>query len=503
LILLKSNQARLDVIFRFCIKELLIHLHRNAVKNIVFGFTNTRGSSYNPGDTFKPLESLLTKYRREGIDIALSEDNVYCFDSESFRYLAALKQGEDLGYRKENSESWGYSVKECRRLVEHLEGLPPHKVTNTTNLNEVRRTILQLTEPMAKLSQDIEDTIVANLADIEDLKSKTMKQEELESKLSVQEKVPIGRNVDQPRTVCGHQDCVEYRSQGLYNMRDQTVIYKTVCHDPCYLKSVEVGTMGDRELRNCSATYRTGNCHGVTGKTLGCGHSWMQHLHVKYIIDSEWVTVTDRFVEEELGKNTTVMDKIAAAIVEKEEFVTQWREEQKIVKQAAAKFSLFLRRNCIGVYNDETIEYLEKLIDLERSRRRGRSLTRDRVAELERQRDEYLEEKKILDESLNQNPQEREEVLSAESVLKLMDELCKLPRYGPYFQQTQQTVARAQQTAYRERPVRVHIGAHWLKDKEKQERDEWWRSYGKTAFAFGKGLVAKGSGRFVSFLKGY
>ena len=496
LILLKSNQSRLDVIFRFCIKELLIHLHRNAVKNIVFGFTNTRGSSYNPGDTFKPLESLLTKYRGEGVDIALSEDNVYCFDSESFRYLAALKQGEDLGYRKENSESWGYSVKECHRLVQHLEGLPPHKVTSTTNLNEVRRTILQLTEPMAKLSEDIDDTIAANLADIEDLTSKTMEKEELESKLTVQEKVPIGRNVDKPRTVCGHQDCVEYRSQGLYNMRDQTVIYKTVCHDPCYLKSVEVGTMGDRELRHCSATYRTGNCHGA-GNTPGCGHSWMQHLHVKYIIESEWVTVTDRSVEEELGKSTNVIDKIAAAIKEKEEFVAHWREEQKTVKQAAARFSLFLRCNCIGVYNDETIEYLEKLIELEKSRMRGASLTRDRVADLVRQRDEYLQEKAILDESFIQNPQGREEVLSPEAVLELMDKLFRLPRYGPYFRQTQQTVARAQQTAYRERPVRVHVGTHWFKDTETQEGDERWRSYGRTAFAFARGL-GKNTGKFVT-----
>jgi GTPase SAR1 family protein len=61
LILLKSNEARLDVMFSFCIKELLTHLHRNAVRNIVFGFTNTRNTSYNPGDTFKPLQSLVAK----------------------------------------------------------------------------------------------------------------------------------------------------------------------------------------------------------------------------------------------------------------------------------------------------------------------------------------------------------------------------------------------------------------------------------------------------------
>lgn len=56
-ILLKPNAARLTVMFRFCIKQLLTHLHKNAAHNIVFGFTNTRGSNYKPRDTFKPLDT--------------------------------------------------------------------------------------------------------------------------------------------------------------------------------------------------------------------------------------------------------------------------------------------------------------------------------------------------------------------------------------------------------------------------------------------------------------
>jgi GTP-binding protein EngB required for normal cell division len=42
-ILLKPNNARLDLHFRYCFKELLVHLHRKAAPNIVFCFTNTRG----------------------------------------------------------------------------------------------------------------------------------------------------------------------------------------------------------------------------------------------------------------------------------------------------------------------------------------------------------------------------------------------------------------------------------------------------------------------------
>jgi len=44
-------------------------------------------TNYKPGDTFKPLEKLLSEY--EAVRMGLFEHNVYCFDSESFRYLAA------------------------------------------------------------------------------------------------------------------------------------------------------------------------------------------------------------------------------------------------------------------------------------------------------------------------------------------------------------------------------------------------------------------------------
>ena len=69
LILLKPNNSRLTVFFRFVIQELLTHLHRDAAKNIVFGFTNARSVNYTPGDTYPILAELLKKQHSEGIDI--------------------------------------------------------------------------------------------------------------------------------------------------------------------------------------------------------------------------------------------------------------------------------------------------------------------------------------------------------------------------------------------------------------------------------------------------
>jgi hypothetical protein len=394
---------------------------------------------------------LSQKYKAE-VDIALTRENVYCFDSESFRYLAALKQGEDLKYKEENSGSWDYSVGECKRLVQHLKGRPPHKLTSTTNLNEVRRTILQLTEPMTKLAQDIQDTIVANASDIQDLETKEMAQAELEHKLNKSLKVPVGRDVDEPRTVCAHLDCIEVRSEGLYNRREQTTIYKTVCHDPCYLTTVDVGVVGHGDLRSCWAM--SGN------ECRKCRHHWMTHLHVKYVIESQWVTVKDQGVQDDLGKNTSAIEKIAKAIKEKKSLIAELEDEHQKVKEAAATFSLFLRDNCIAPYNDETVEYLEKLIDLEKSKRRGGAL-RNRVAVLEKYLAEYLQEKDILDEALKQSGDGRGDALSPDAVLTLIQKLYQLPRYGRYLEQTHRTIGRAQEVAYRENPLRVRAGAHW------------------------------------------
>ena len=94
-ILLKPNNARLTMIFEFCIKQLLMNLPITANKNIVFLFTNTRGSFYRPGDTGPALVSLLGRIKAipPYVSIPFTKATVYCFDSEGYRYLVAKEQG--------------------------------------------------------------------------------------------------------------------------------------------------------------------------------------------------------------------------------------------------------------------------------------------------------------------------------------------------------------------------------------------------------------------------
>ena len=96
-VLLKPNNARLSVAFRFCVLELLRHLHKSLQSNIIFAFTNSRGTFYQPGDTLPVLKELLEK---NNLKIDVSPSNYFCFDNEAFRYLSF----QGLNFIPENTD---------------------------------------------------------------------------------------------------------------------------------------------------------------------------------------------------------------------------------------------------------------------------------------------------------------------------------------------------------------------------------------------------------------
>ena len=84
-VLLKPNNARLTVALRFCVLELLRHLHKSLQSNITFAFNNSRGTFYEPGDTLPVLKEFLEE---NNLKIDVSPSNYFCFDNEAFRYLS-------------------------------------------------------------------------------------------------------------------------------------------------------------------------------------------------------------------------------------------------------------------------------------------------------------------------------------------------------------------------------------------------------------------------------
>ncbi|OCK85677.1 hypothetical protein K432DRAFT_439107 [Lepidopterella palustris CBS 459.81] len=362
LILLKSNNSRLNVTFRFCINELLMHLHRNAANNMVFGFTNTRNANYSPGGTLNPLRRLLEQHKE--VNIPLSTQTMYCFDSESFRFLAAQKKGIDMGNIDAYRISWEKSALSTMDMLKHFRSRVPHEIQGTLNLNKTRQLILLLTKPMTTISQTIDYNIGQLKEDTKELNSTKLRGEDLNKRLCSYKTFPYTETTSKPHTVCANASCRQFRHDA-----DGIAIssYKTVCHPDCQL-SVEVGgaevtvdELGHPALRNCWAFYRDTD-KGRQDNCFICGHNWKEHMHIMYRTLERTVAVEDPDVAKELKLNRTEEESKTAAIAFKTKLIAAFESERNQIQRATGKFSLFLSKNSITTYNDATTAYLDHLI---------------------------------------------------------------------------------------------------------------------------------------------
>ncbi|KAI1635356.1 hypothetical protein F4809DRAFT_614425 [Biscogniauxia mediterranea] len=456
LILLKPNAARLTVMFRFCIKQLLTHLHRKAAENIAFGFTNTRGSNYKPGDTFKPLDALLSEYKE--VNMGLFANNVYCFDSESFRYLAAKKKGIDMGFYEENRRSWEYSVGECRRLVKHFQNITPHKVRSTINLNETRNTIIRMTEPMAIMAEKIKASIDVNNDDIKSLQNMKLNRKQLEEKLYVQKESLSSCEVDQPRTVCTHPSCVEVRSD-FEGRNETTTLYTTVCHRPCYLQNVEKQRKGDSPLRDCSAMFE--------GICIACGHSWMDHMHIYHDYRPMSYQHCDESVKRDLTQNASDIQLKEEAIRMKETAINEFQIEYHQIQEAAIQFGFFLKRHAITPYNDATVEYVDMLIDQEKIKIQNGG-SKNKLENLEKYKAEHIQRVDALKTAMENGDSSR--VIDDLGVQQLVKSLYGLPHFGKDLENIVKSQEKAAEATYRERSFNVSAGAHWNRNGQAKPR---------------------------------
>lgn len=454
-ILPKPNAARLTVMFRFCIKQLLTHLHKNAAHNIVFGFTNTRGSNYKPGDTFKPLETLLSEYT--AIRLGLYSRNVFCFDSESFRYLAGRKQGVDIGSVDDNSRSWEYSVAESKRLVTYFQGLTPHSVRSTINLNETRDIIIRLTEPMALIAQKIQTSIAVNNDQVATLLTTRLSRVELVKHLYVQRESIESYEVGRPRTVCTHHDCVEVRSD-LEGRDEKVVLYKTMCHRPCMLGAkVKRNEKGHPELERCVVMDGDGFC-------VVCSHHFMDHMHIYYDYKPVTHRHKDEAVNQNLLKNTNDIELQQEAIQMRKTAIEEFEIEYKQVQDAAIHFGFFLKRHAIEPYNDATVEYVDHLIHQEgmKIKSGGRA---DELNRLEKYKSEHLERVAILTKAMESGNTTL--MLDDRGVTQLVTGLYGLPHFGADLKRIVENNERVVDAAFREKTFNVSAGGDWAKGGKK------------------------------------
>uniref|UniRef100_A0A183C162 G domain-containing protein n=1 Tax=Globodera pallida TaxID=36090 RepID=A0A183C162_GLOPA len=339
-ILLRPNHTRLSPAFKYCIDGLLTYLHKNAAQNIIFVFTFARGSCYSMGKTRELLVDVLRPIEKEHfVTIPLHRDRIYCMDNEAFEKLCLIKKG-GIRYSPKNmayfSESWGQAERECQRMLEYVTKLEPHRIWETLSLNEARRTIMDLTHPLAMISQSIQAIGEG---------------EETEPKLETVEFVPLTF----PRTVCTSTRCTDVKTSG----GGEIVLYKRRCHERCYLDGVVAESFPNESLKKCAAMGGGNICTVVE-----CGCDWSVHMHIRY--DQ---LVIERAIDESMLK--MFADK-RETLSKLEALRQQMLRERELIysKAIAALFSSFLKTWALKPFNDGMEAYIklsikdaERLID--------------------------------------------------------------------------------------------------------------------------------------------
>ena len=123
---------------------------QNAAKNILWIFTNTKGTGYCPGVTLVPLLDLVEEYKHFGL--TATSENWFCFENESFRYVALVEKGledqTDVTKKKSYAKSWNLATIEIKRLISKvLADLKPHQIRGSASIHDARRMIVESAVP--------------------------------------------------------------------------------------------------------------------------------------------------------------------------------------------------------------------------------------------------------------------------------------------------------------------------------------------------------------------
>ncbi|KAG0329108.1 hypothetical protein BGZ99_003492 [Dissophora globulifera] len=415
-ILLLPDTSRLTTSFRFCIDELLLHLHKSATDNILFTFTKTRSSFYGPGDTMTPLKTYMKELEQaNGISIQLESNNMFFFDNEAFRLYAALKQGIifDPKTKEAFGASWTKSVDEARRLVRRVMDLKPHKTAETVTLDMARRSILLLTPPMAKINENI----TIEVKDIKNLRTEAQNNEisakDLKAKLicSYMDLDPI--NLERPRTVCTSSSCT--------TVHGKIVRYNKHCHKDCHLQNVAINVINHASLRDCLAMNGGETCNE-------CGCRWEKHMHVKIDYNEVKKQKTDTAVERQLKEKLSRVDVMQLAITEADERIKTLELEKITIFDSLMIFTGFLLQNSILVQNSGIVAYIDMSIEnQERIAQRTDDYTI--VNSLVAQRNEFVAQMEIFERAIKDGKSHAAKITPL-GVIDAREALCRLKVNG-------------------------------------------------------------------------
>ena len=420
LILLKPNEGRLSLMFRYTINEFLTRLSKRVVPRIAFGFTNTRGTLYKPGETLRCLKELLASSDCFQID----QQSLYCFDSECFRFLAAVRQGVDFdtGTKDRHDRSWDVSASESFRLIRHFQSMQSHDTSIEKNMMVSR---INLRTAAGKLTHVNErEECQRHTLDFlkSDVKKKKQEIASLETRLWIPKKGYEQRRRGTPSTVCTNQSCIQIiRDNGVSKTK-----HLRECHRGCYCGGGYYETVNNARLMNCSIMekiYNThssrrycGRCGGYHddyqragnvsgGRCSSCGHGYQEHMTTWY----ETIEVSSKEIDVNVGSRITAakkeMEEAEYTIRAAEQQMKNLLSEKATLQNSNKRDACYILQNAIKGNNEALNEFIQHWItsvkeDINRSTSDSKlQAANDRIKWLEQYQKDSQEEAAMIQRS--------------------------------------------------------------------------------------------------------
>lgn len=173
-----------------------------------------------------------------------SKVNCFFIDNEAYRFLLAKKcnyyfpSGQINDYRK----SWKNSVEQTNMMLNIIAGLESHNLEDTISLNNNRKFIHQIAEPIVDLNMLLEANIAHIVNQENELKDVNKNKLELARNLNIVVDDLKVEELPYPTTVCTANKCT-----GRVIKEDGTEVidYKTRCHEDCQLTGVSANYVGN------------------------------------------------------------------------------------------------------------------------------------------------------------------------------------------------------------------------------------------------------------------
>ena len=188
---------------------------------------------------------------------------------------------------------------------------------------------------------------------------------------------------------------------------------------------------------------------------------------VEYALTSE--TTTDPQVQAALNDNGNLVTAKEAQVKALEKQISELKSEHQTIQEAAAKFSIYMKKNSITHYNDATIEYMEQLIKDERSKLRAGE-SRARLDRLERDLAEYETYVATMEAGKSTGRKNSVVALDEKGVASLVQQLYNLKHYGQMLKDISKVVSNAYAANFRERPYRIQGKRFWMETPRDNDR---------------------------------